>query len=377
MFDDVLPLMVRPSTVIALIFPAYTLIYKRKTLKVDVFLIFSIIFLYSVLSIFWTPNFEEVVKFTLLVQPINLLLLLSVIIAGKYANDPLKSITKGWILFFIFSCVFGLYEIIFDQHLPTSLQQSGEFVKDGDFVLIRRFASFTYGNYNTFVTVISMGLPMIFASSLFTKCGKTKALNFFLLPLVSYILIMNGSRGGILCFILNLFFFLYYKKIFSIKFFIVLLILGGVISVLLVNVNLDFLLYRIASGQIFQGSTRVEIISVCVEVIKDYYFLGTGFGSMNYILKQYMAPIPAAHNMIFEFVLEYGLLTFIIIITHFSLKISNIKTTCKFSRYVLSITLLTFPVYTVINSVYLVYSFVWVWLGTAIVLFNVKKENYE
>lgn len=376
-FDDILPVVLRPSTLIAFLFPIYSMAIRGRSVKSNNLALIFTLFLYSVVVLVWSPCMEESFKFTILIQPINFLILISIFIAGSYANSPINSLSKGWVLFFIISCITSLYEITFDHHLPSSLQQSGEFVKDGDFLLIRRFASFTYGNYNTFVTVISMALPILFSSLVFSKNSVEKLKYVILLFVVSYILIINGSRGGILCFLINLFYYIYYSKIISFRSILVLLIIIGCFGLLLSNINLDFILFRLASGQLFGGSTRFEIFEICVKIVQDYLFLGTGVGSMNYMLKSYGAPIPAAHNLLMEFILEYGMVMFTLVLVSFGISLKKYKTLNKHSKYIVFITLITLPIYSVINSVYLVYSFVWVWLGTVIILFNVKETTYE
>lgn len=79
--------------------------------------------------------------------------------------------------------------------------------------LVRKYASVTFGNYNSYVTVICFSLPFMFAYLLLVDGVKKQLWGWFIVLAVFYILVINASRGGLLCFVIALFsFLLFYRK---------------------------------------------------------------------------------------------------------------------------------------------------------------------
>ena len=128
----------------------------------------------------------------------------------------------------------------------------------------------------------------MFAYLLLVDGVKKQLWGWFIVLAVFYILVINASRGGLLCFVIALFSFLlfYRKKHYRGKRWIRWLIISGVCVGLWLNFDVIFqqILYRIGEDSLseaMQDNSRSMLIWLSLGLFLDSYCLGTGIGSIS------------------------------------------------------------------------------------------------
>lgn len=295
---------------------------------------------------------------------------------SQKAKKPMKSITLGWILLFILTIPVALNEFINGAHLPQDYIEDKVFLSDGSgYTVARQYASVTFGNLNNYVLVCCFCLPFaLLATHLFIK--RIVLTWGIVLVLLSFIAI-NASRGGFLCAALAVFVYLCVsvkKKKIKVKTIIVAFTLLSIPILYYFQQIFLQLTIRLTEHSLFEDYARLLIYGNVLEVVADTNGFGAGIGGLtSALLSISTTDINAAHNFFLEFLGEYGVIPFIL----FSYMIFKIARTlikkgstdqrmCGFLFAVLIIPL------SVINSVYIPETIVWVFISSFLAISCVK-----
>ena len=331
---------------------------------------FLIWFIYSLCSLFWTSSIIHGVK-ELFYYYCHFSLFFLFVLWLQKAKRPLYSIILGWSGFVLCTLPLAFNEIFNDQHLYLTLHENLAMNIDGQ-TLARKYAAVTFGNYNYYVTVICFALPFVFAYLLLVDSAKKQLWGWFIIISLFYILVINASRGGLLCFVIALISFLsfYRKKHYRGKRCIQVVVIGGVCLGVWMNFDMIFqqLLYRIGEdslSEVMQDSSRSMLIWLGLSLFLDSYCLGTGIGSISVSLAKVSPSYTILHNLFAELLFQFGFVIFVFFLSFlYLLYIKGKRTNDWLSKFVIYTSLLTLPVAGVINSHYLLIPELWIYCAS-------------
>ena len=270
------------------------------------------------------------------------------------------------------------------MHLPFCYTEGFEITGADGLTEERIFASTTFANLNTYVSLLCVCLPFMFSAIFVYDRYKWF---FFVISIVSIILLLiNSSRGGMLVIIIDLFLFLWfyyrsnlqYKSIVSVLVFVIAAYFLGMYGDILFNQLLGRLDSLSNSGSsLFEDSYRGDLIIFGLELSFTSFGIGWGIESMNEAYAK-MTPVTIhrAHNFVVEFLIVYGWPLFIVFAYFF------IRSLLKIIRhYDLGITYLGYAIlcsflpWMVIDDTFFERKFVWFFLMTIFLLPQIKVEE--
>ena len=327
----------------------------RKKLFFQSFLFAFFWLLYSVLSLMWAPGtnrgFVTVIMFFF-----RFLMCFEMLVFSMRARKPLESISKGWLVAVLMTSVVGLWEIFTDHHL--SIAREAELSVLGE-IIQRAQASVLFYNPNTYSLFLVMAFPFL-AYRLIT--GEKKWLTVIAMFLSSFIVIKDASRGSMLCIgimvIMTLSFFMKRKKY---RWYAIssALLLAGLIVIFGRSLFSAFLLRMETQGM--QDGARFEIWAGAWDVFLRSHGVGIGAGNMTAVLGRLNHyGIGYAHCLLLEALVEGGVVIASLIVGFLcGLGKAALSEPEKRVKIVLSMSLITFPIYSIINSEYLRPAFIW------------------
>ncbi|MDG2433860.1 O-antigen ligase family protein [Flavobacterium sp.] len=339
---------------------------------------------YSFLCLFWSKNFEDGFNSSLFLL-LNLLTFFEFLFLGYLAKDSYYSIWKGWFFFILLTLPIAYIELIFDKHLSVSFVESQTAI--GATGVFKRFASVTFGNYNLYNFILAIGFPVL-SSIYFNEKYKRGFLLKYTLVFVLFstflIVISNGSRGALLSLLLSLIiFFLYYlkknikKTITLLKIIVItMVVISGSVYYI---VNSDFffyILFRLQSKG-YEDNTRSDLFVAGFEMLRDSYFFGVGGGNFmdNLNSTSYKGnPLPP-HNVFAEIFSQYGIVVFLLFLSILFIIYNKFYNRTIEVKYILVVSLVTMIVNFMIQSSYLLTSYMWIYFGSLYCFsqFNVKN----
>lgn len=297
---------------------------------------------------------------------INFLLFVELVSFSNYnKGDRLKLIAGSVSMFLMLTIPVALIEILFNFHFSNS--RFGDDALVGGVGVLKRYAAITFGNYNLYNHLIAIFYPFLLISF---KCSSWRIKPIFILSmlLILYVLLINGSRGALLCFLVsNLIFFLFYFiKRTGVKIAFAVLFLSCLFYLFLnifSNDEFSFVAGRISSKG-FQDESRSNLLAIGLDMLIETNFFGVGAGNFsNYVERNYNSNILVPHNLFIELVSQYGILVLMLfMLLLFSIFI-KIKSTNGLIQFLLITSLINFPIAFVINSVYLNNPYLWIYLA--------------
>lgn len=373
----------QPVRLVALIFMPQVLMrfVRINRLINSIFLFFLFWLFYILISLFWTADLGQGLKEVFYYISHFSLFLLVQYWAYKAIN-PFRSIILGWLTFFLLSCPFAFYELIYDKHFASSQFSENYMISLGHGEIYqKKFAALNFLNYNTFVTVLCFAIPFLYAFLLMRKSFISQVVGWVSIMMLAYIQLMNASRGGMIClFIISLFFFVYYKKItFRNKWLIITVIV--LILFLLVIPYWDaiieqFALRFVARDNILQDTSRVKLIRVAWDLFLESYGVGTGAGSIVASMASKTTGVIITHNLFLEILVQYGVVIFFVCIV-FGARLYYNAYKCvnnDLRRFVLFSSLFALPFVAVINAGYLLMPSLWVYFSS-LTFFSFSKRD--
>lgn len=266
---------------------ALAFMYKAEELSESIkHLIYLFIHIIGVLEIFWLAN---------------------------KASDPQRSLQRGWILLLLVTLPIAINEFITDTHMSNSLRDSGAVMKYGNISIERPFAAVTFGNLNSYNTVLCWALPSLFFFNLYPKYKSDQVLGYILLFLIIVVIVANASRGAILCLgvMIMTYIYAYYQ---TGRNRVALIVVVSLISIVFIYFLFDifFVILKRFSTQGMQDTGRVENIVQGIAALFDSGGLGIGIGNYGPIMKLvYKVRFAAPHNLLLEVLVCFGIPVFI------------------------------------------------------------------
>jgi O-antigen ligase len=331
-------------------------------------LFFVLFFLFGLISFFYAIDLVSVLKGVFYIV-VNSLLFLTIVFVSWNCLNPKLSIVYGWILFFILSVPIAFLEIFKNYHLSLSVIEDGTVI--GGIGELQVYAAVTFGNYNLFNVLLVFVFPFLTANVMIQKNIYIRLFTIFLVLSLCFVLITNASRGGFLCIILGIIYFVIkYFGLFSSHRKYAILFLVGILSVTIKYSNsLFFMIFYRLDSLGLNDTTRFDIIIEGLKVLLDYYFFGVGSQNFqNLMQKNSTLDITTPHNLFLELLVEYGLIVFVSFLFLLYKIYSNSKKADIISNYIVSLGLLTFPIVSFINSTYISGVNMWVFLASLAVI---------
>lgn len=343
-------------------------------------LVFILFYIFCLISLLWTADIKEAWK-ELVYYPVHLLLFLEILVFSRFAKNPLKSISTGWLIGVGLTLVVAVWEIVTSNHLPTSMfEAEDEVVRVGGISIERPFAAATFGNFNSYVVYICFAMPFLYYYILnnYRQVLKTILSTIILVSSIIVILV-NASRGGLLTSaVMGAIFLLMTKKSKYKTLFVIALAVFAVIFIV-PRMETLFLAMSLKSegGGAFTDEGRIEIWMVSLEVLANYGFIGTGIGGMAAAIKAYNpSVINITHNMFLELLVQYGVLFFIFFMVYlFKLFLQARKQKNSSIKILLYMALLAMPIYSIIDSGYLLNPIIYTALASLTVFAYINKIN--
>jgi teichuronic acid biosynthesis protein TuaE len=370
---------VKLFAVILIPFVLYLANSNRLIVKKYLFEIFFFTFwlCYGVLSLFWSIILESSLK-EIVYLSINVFIFFEIVFFANKAVKPQQSIIIAWLALFLITFPIALYEFIYDIHLPMAVQGEGMMLNYGSIVLERKFASVTFGNLNGFNTMLMYIFPFIIGYLIKTTSKIQTAFLWLVIAGLSYIVILNGSRGGVLCLVIGFTVLIYYYLKGKKSFFYLLIIFLGVIYFAITNYDELFgLIIGRFDAQGFSDEGRSDILVNSLDAFINSAMFGVGAGNfMPTMNSVYHLELTAAHNFLLEIVIQYGLIIFLLFITMLIKMLINIKNDNEMSSKLIVISsLIMFPISSTIDSGYILGANVWIFLACILVISDKQLEK--
>lgn len=320
--------------------------------------------IYGIISLSWVTDTVNA-KIELLYVFLHYNLIFSILRYAYRANNPIMAVSFGWLICVSITVVLGLYEFITNHHFYTSVLQAGQSDSGVAINGIRdkKFVAVLFNNYNEYVTLLAYSLPFLFQLLIKLNNIKWQIIIWTIVLITFAFTSVNGSRGGLLCYIIAVFFLIIQIKKLRFKYkkltlFIILL----VIFVLLVIAR-DFLFSdineRLANTTTVEDLGRISIYDEAIRLLHKSNYMGIGPWGFQSIVG--FAP----HSLLLEILSQYGLVVFIPLAVFWSkifLQIIKSKECingiCMF---------IIFLVASFINSGYLHFAFTWIFFASIIV----------
>jgi O-antigen ligase len=339
-------------------------------------LLFGFWLFYGIITLFWAIIPEESIK-EIIYLTINFLLIFTVLFLANKASNPQESVIKGWILMFLLTVPIALYEFWFNKHLPMAVQAEGMMMNIREEFINRRLASVTFGNLNGYNTMLCFMMPFVFNYLLKAINNRQKLLRWVMVFCLSLIVLMNGSRGAVICLIIVFLFFL--KRFLQVRkslfFLSAIALIASYFLITYYDTVLILITYRFQHAD-SGNDDRLKLIACGWDALWNSGLFGVGAGNFKPTMKlNYHLELTSPHNLFLEIGVQYGLiilLLFIGLLVRLFLKQKvNIDKSAKF--IVLS-SLFMFPLSSSIDSGYILTAGVWLFIASLHVMAD-KKYN--
>ena len=372
----------QPIRIFIVLFAPGTLLFflKDRTIRAKYLyeiITFSIWIYYACITLVWVIDISSGLKEItyLLINFIGVLLFIRL---SSQANNPIKTIIRGWLIFIIITLPIAITELLYDKHLSMAILDADSTI--GGIGIAWKYASTTFGNYNSYNQVIVYSLPIIFSSLfIYTKAAKSLSI-WIVIMLCALIILTNGSRGSFLCLSITLIVFLFFlrkQKVnnFGLSFFF----LSLLVSIAYFGQNLFFLIIlRAQQLGLTKDTSRTDIISAGLTRLKEHYFLGVGAGNFQINLKYINNLLATApHNLFFEILIQYGpIIAIMFLILLFRIIVRTIYNPNIIAKYIGITMLIIAPFATVIDSSYIEGVPVWIMIASLAIISD-KQYYFE
>ncbi|MBO6055380.1 MAG: O-antigen ligase family protein [Alphaproteobacteria bacterium] len=327
-------------------------IVDKRCIRVYWFCLFFIIwYLYAAISLFWTSNLNEAFK-EMVYYPVHFVFFLEIVVFSFFARNPLRHIALGWCIGFLGTSIIAGWELLTDNHLFMSKQQSGLMQNYGyGDVFLRHFCSVTFGNYNSYVTYIAFAFPFLLYLNVQKKFNRLVSILCLVLPF--FFIFENASRGGILSIAGMLFVFLMCQKRNNKK-LIFLIALVFVAFVYVLSFTDTFTLIFVRMGKTSLDESRFGLWNAAINLWESTFFIGSGIGSMVTSMSDFSTRLLITHNLFLEVLVQYGFVVFTpIIFYYFSCFLRTLKKNDADAKSVVLPALCLLPILSAIDSGYL------------------------
>lgn len=332
---------------------------------------------FCAISLIWTPDSDQGLK-ELVYFVIHFLVFFEIICFSKYANKPLYSISAGWVVAVGATLLVAAWEIRTGNHLSVAKVADAKQMNTGVEILLRYFVSATFYNLNTYVTFLCFAAPFSFFQLSVQSKLIYKIIIASIIVFTFFCILYNASRGGLLSVIvMSSVYLLMNMKSNKSKIFVYIPLLLIIIYVIMLYGEELFMVLAIRSsnGMLLEGGDRWVIWGNAIQIFLQTFGVGVGIGGMGGAMLKYGhgTNITITHNMFLEILLQYGIVFFVFFIVFLIKMFLNAKRKDNKIKTIIYMALISFPIYTIINSGYLQNPFVFIALAS---LYVFSKNEY-
>lgn len=372
----------QPIRIVALVsvpFSFYSYLKTRNLKPLNhAFKISTLLFVWISITFLWTSDTEQGLK-EIIYYFTHFSLFILVLLLYFKANNPLKSLTKGWLILISITLICAFVEIFYNQHLSVNLIPDQFKVNVDGVGYLKKFASVTFGNYNTYILVICMALPFLFGFLYSNKNYFTQFFTILVITSTYFVILINASRGGILVggvlLIVWGIFAQKYKVHHSKEKIAILLPIALYIVFNHTNMILQQLFNRVSGGGTYsQSEGRTELFESAFDAFLERPLFGSGIGSIQVEMENVLIKFP--HNLVMEFLVQFGLIATLIIGIILMFVFKNILKLSSFSKDIAISILVVFPIIIIINSTYLLHPLFWVFIASIYCISCLNKSNF-
>lgn len=269
-------------------------------------------FLWSLSFFYKAVDDVESIKHTIYLF-IHILGFLEVLWAANKAANPQQTIKYGWLTVIALSIPVAIYEFLTDFHMTMSFQDTGTTLYVHGVHIERPFASVTFGNLNSYNTVLCWALPSLFMCNLYPKSKFDKTIGLLLIAMVTLIIVANASRGAIICLVLMLTTYIYaYYKTGRNRLLLIIVLFLGIGALFYYLGELFIVILERFDDQGMGDDGRTENLVKGFQAFLDSYGLGIGIGNYGPIMGDvYRVEFAAPHNIFLEILVCFGFLVMI------------------------------------------------------------------
>lgn len=343
------------------------------------FVVLLLFYLYMAMSFILTPDKQEGMK-QLVYYPIHFLLFIELIVFARFATDPLKCISSGWMIAVLLCSIVAYWELTTGQHLYLAKEQGGA-MNTGTEILQHMTASVTFNNYNGYVTFLCFSFPWVFYILLDKKRRPFEILLAVAALIAStLVIIINASRGGVLAVVIMLAIYYIYSKKTNIKNVILgLLIIVFLFLLIRYGEEITAVFFaRTAEGRMFEDMARYTIWKNALRVFWESLGMGVGIGGIHVAMDKYAhGGVLSVHNMFLEILVQYGVIIFIAFISIIWKLLKKAFLIERNRKIVSLMAIIAMPVYTIIDSGYLLNTHLYVLIASIYIFVNLDLIQYR
>ena len=358
------------------------LISSYKQGKVHSIVLFMIIWiLYALISAVWSPKSEYILSeiWNLLW---NITIFIGLFYASKKANNTLQSFLIGWRMLLFLTLFIAAWEITTDSHIPKFGDfNEGATIDTGTGLKHRIFAAVTYKNLNSYVTLLCMAFPYL-AYGLFIL--EKQWLSIIVLIGSILVLIVNSSRGGLMCLAIDVIVFalIYRKQQFAHKKLVTSFVLIAIVY-FIYSYGMFFAeqaigrLSAYGAEDIMSDVGRWDVWRMGIEFCINSFGFGCGVGSMQPMYASTGFWLHFSHNMVIEFILQYGIWLFIplgiMLLKNWIFLIKEKDVNNQLLGWML---MLSFIPLAIIDDSYIPHAYTWLWLVSQFTIVRFLQNEF-
>lgn len=317
-----------------------------------ILLFFIFLFAYSVLSVLWTTGEKFYVINIILTYcySFNFLLLLYSILRSNRGAD---SIITGWLVLTILNLCCSFWEITTGNHFSSGSFNADSLASQGHF---RIYSAVTYGNYNSYSIVLCLSLLFILLFMNINNKMRWQVFSIVLLLVIAFVLLVNTSRGSLICFLLffiPLWYTISHNK--KIKYLVFLLLISVIVYIWYEYSDMITVIVeeQLNARPDPNDDPRWELWKAGLDIAAQWWYIGSGPGSMTIEYEKKRLLIIYAHNLWIQMLVEYGLL---ITLLFFKFYLGIVKKTLfsidKFLKIMGLYFIFCWPILTIIDEGY-------------------------
>ena len=368
--------------ILCLPFALKEVIHSFKKGKISPIILLMLVWiLYASASFLWAPRQGNFFK-DLWGLVWNIVIFIGLYHSAHQANLTEQSILSGLRILIAFTLMIAFWEITTDSHIAGFGDYNEDANIDIDGRVERRiFAAVTYKNLNSYVTLLCMALPFLMYG-LFVLQKKWFSLLVLLGAVV--VLIVNSSRGGLMCLAVDfvVFALLYRKQNLPNKGLITFFVS---IAIILIIVKYGLVIAEQAIGRLASYGTknmmsdegRWNVWALGLQLCGESLGFGWGVGSMQAMYESTGFWLHYSHNLIIEFLMQYGIWLFMFIgIMFFKNWTFLIKKGNNSQKLLGWLLLVSFVPLAIIDDSYLPHTYVWIWFAMQFAIVrNIKEQT--
>lgn len=371
-----------PARIFAILLIPFTIKeYSKTGIKLPVYLrnFLYIWLVFTLFSFLWTGDLIAGVK-AFVYLSINIISFLSICFLSLKANKPIQSLLIGWIMLVLFMFPIALYEFSTGQHPIASSQETDLRLVSSEGINIERIHAYvTFGALNAYNVVLCYCITFIIASFFYFQGRYNHLFLFILLLLIIFQILINASRGALLCMGLSMSVFLYKgqkMKLMPRVWFYMMFGFAIILIYLAKNLILEQILGRILENSLLEDNSRTSIYSLAMQIFWGTLGFGVGIGSNDYAISSAypLYGITATHNLYLEFLLQFGVIPFFFFLYFiYRFYISSYKSQQPTISIIGTLLIVNSLPMFIIDSGYLLTSILWVYWGSSFAMLMVSK----